>query len=309
MNQFPISLEGLISAYTEVNRQTLGWTVEAGKVMELVCRRTDDLTEGIYANVIIDGQQVLGLRGTLMNPGESEGRLDFDTHPSLLSNTYTAGQQIELDISGTLVSGMNLNGYVRLEPQPATAPTLGDLTTLDSVKTFLGITAEDFDTYLATLISRVSDRMQRWMERDIHGQTVTAEKLDSVGEYEIQTKLYPVQSVSRLTVYATDLDASDYEVNASTGIIRRLEGGTVVRWPWGLSVMEIDYISGFDSVPMDLQQACDQEVAVAFQESNQGVGRLKLQGTVLPEGGTAAYVPGSWLPATLSTMQRYRRLA
>lgn len=70
--------------------------------------------------------------------------------------------------------------------------------------------------------------------------------------YEIELSLsqYPVQSISSVTENGIALDASDYELDADAGLIRRLSGGAYT--PWRASEIIIEFEAGYSTIPADI---------------------------------------------------------
>ena len=304
---YPISLEGLISAYNGID-QRLGVVTIAGNIVGWHVRRTDILTSQCTQEFTVDDV----ITGPMNIPADASEA----NNAAPLSVAVTIGQTLGINVASG--AGMNLNGYLQLEiPDTGGStvlpiPQAGDLTTLASVKSFLGITGTTFDTYLQLLITGVSTRMQKWMDRTIGSTVVVGEKIDSAGGVNLLVNGWPLISVEEVRIAGAA--ESGVTFNASSGTIRRtLDDGAVVAWPWGFGVVEADYTYGYDAVPMDLQEACDWQVAWDFGLSGQDQKRLGLGGTVLPEGGTSAYIPntaqtGGWVVSTLDTMRRYQRL-
>jgi len=305
---FPISLEGLAAAYNGID-QNIGQVTGTGWVLVgWHIRRTDDTTSELSASFAID---------TVPSGPMHILAGDSDASDTGLTQALSNGEVLAFHMTSGV--GMNVNGYLQVEipdgggtPPPLPIPQAGDLTTLASVKSFLGITGTTFDTYLQLLITGVSTRMQKWMDRTIGSTVVVGEKIDSAGGVNLLVNGWPLISVEEVRIAGAA--ESGVTFNASSGTIRRtLDDGAVVAWPWGFGVVEADYTYGYDAVPMDLQEACDWQVAWDFGLSGQDQKRLGLGGTVLPEGGTSAYIPntaqtGGWVVSTLDTMRRYQRL-
>jgi non-ribosomal peptide synthetase component E (peptide arylation enzyme) len=96
------------------------------------------------------------------------------------------------------------------------------LATLSEIKNGLGVTGTDFDTQIATLINPVSALIEREAGRKFECATFTERHLG--GEPTIALLEYPVQSITSVTDKATGevLAATEYELEANTGLLRKL---------------------------------------------------------------------------------------
>jgi hypothetical protein len=75
----------------------------------------------------------------------------------------------------------------------------------------------------------------------------------------------PIVSVSSVTEAGTALTvADDIEIEAGSGLLRRLSSDEEVCWPCGKIV--VTYVAGWDTVPDDLKQAAMKLAAVIYSE-------------------------------------------
>ena len=102
------------------------------------------------------------------------------------------------------------------------------LATLSEIKNGLGITSTNFDAQIVALINPVSALIEREAGRKFDCATFTERHMG--GEPTIALREYPVLSITSVTDKATDeaLATTDYEVEKSTGLLRRLTLGS--RW-------------------------------------------------------------------------------
>ena len=116
----------------------------------------------------------------------------------------------------------------------ATAST--DLATLTNVKTYLGISGEDDDTLLGSLIDRVSQAIETQAGRIFGSTSITSERHDGNGSTRLRLKRYPVSTVDRLSigvqncmditnVSATSGASHAYVRVSSTALLLTLVGG------------------------------------------------------------------------------------
>ena len=102
------------------------------------------------------------------------------------------------------------------------------LATLGDIKAGLGITSIDYDAQIVALINPVSALIEREAGRKFECATFTERHMG--GEPTIALRQYPVQSITSVTDKATGevLATTDYEIETTTGLLRRLSLGS--RW-------------------------------------------------------------------------------
>lgn len=190
------------------------------------------------------------------------------------------------------------------------------LTTLGNVKLDGNISDADADrdTVLNSIIAGVSKRMQNWMNRNIVQATATDEKVDSIGDYKIQTIHYPIISVSPLTENGTALtEDTHFEMNEEDlerGQIVRISGETPIAWAKGRRVVKLTYVHGYAAVPDDLVRAATAQVLVDFNDTVQsGKARRGLTGKGVDPAAATTYVKTFWDDDTVPAMRPYRRMA
>ena len=159
------------------------------------------------------------------------------------------------------------------------------MTTLDKVKSYLGITSTDYDTILNELIDNYDKFIKHLIERSFNSTEYT-EYYDG-GKKELYIKEYPIDSSATLTVYYNshtqadpswnEIDSSNYVVYYDEGIIRHY--GT---FPVGKRNIKIIYTGGYSIVPDDLELLAKQLVAKAFEQRKaQGKTRESLGGAMI----------------------------
>ncbi len=304
---YPISLEGLIRAYEGFPQflfrsRPAGPSTAMAVTQEFHLRRTDDLTSAVDCELIVMPNIPTGLTfGIAAGQPSANGSW---------VNQLIANTNYGIQINSVSTSGMNLNGFIQVKYEiPSTTTPGPELTTLAAVKTFLKITDTTFDTYLQDLIYSVSERMLSWMDRTFESTVVTGEKPACAGLHEVSLRGYPVQSVEEVREYGSTLDTDGYELDAKAGVLGRVYGECEGHWPRARYAVEVDYTHGYVTVPRDIQDAATWQVAWTFGLSKQDAGRLGMAGTSR-ETGTSEYTTtrSDWVPGTLSTMHRYKRL-
>jgi hypothetical protein len=153
----------------------------------------------------------------------------------------------------------------------------GDLTTLDSVKMYLGITANSVDDKLSPIITAVSAWIKSYLNRDVLQATYT-ETLNGTGGRQIMTANYPVTAVIQVLVDGVDMTAQAVCDGRRTISLMPPTSGTV--WPssspWNAptnfrrDIMNVvlKYTAGFAAAPFDLEHVACRIVAWGYNESS-----------------------------------------
>jgi hypothetical protein len=154
--------------------------------------------------------------------------------------------------------------------------------------------------------------MQNWMDRPIVQSTATDEKIDSTGSSVVQTRHYPIISISALTeldaALAEDTGYEIEEQDKERGQIERISGGSPVGWVRGRRVVKVTYVHGFASVPDDLVQAATALVVVKYFETKQGKGWRGLASKGVDPNTSVSFDKELWLRETIPAMAPYRRV-
>jgi len=150
------------------------------------------------------------------------------------------------------------------------------LTTLGSVKTYLGISDSSRDTLLESLINSASALVEKYTGRYFVVRAAIAELHDGeAGCENIKLKYYPVTAVASVKVDGVTADASLYSVDKEAGLVR-MSGG----WSRGEQNVEVVYSAGMAAatadVPGDLQLACQMLVSLFFNRRDASVERQTL---------------------------------
>jgi hypothetical protein len=145
-------------------------------------------------------------------------------------------------------------------------PDPGDLTTLQSVKTYTGRTSGTADDKLSALITACSGWVKSYLNRDILQATYT-ETINGTGTRQILLGNYPVTSVTALLV--CDHDVTSYALSDGRRTISLAPGGGI--FDRDIANVSITYVAGFATVPADLEHVVCRLVAWGDAES----GRLQ----------------------------------
>jgi hypothetical protein len=136
------------------------------------------------------------------------------------------------------------------------------LLSLAEMKSALGITDTAFDSALTDLGVQLSEAIARECGVATDGVTPPTFRKEtlidtlrlSCAQPSLRLSRRFVVSVSNIVVAGVTLTTDDYEVDASAGILHRLDAnGAFKKWGSGLTV--ITYVAGFDTVPGPLKLA------------------------------------------------------
>lgn len=123
-----------------------------------------------------------------------------------------------------------------------------DLTTVASLKAWLGITATTADDQLQRLVTAVSVGVAGFLGRDLHSQERT-EAYDGTGSDLLLLRQAPATAVARVLVDGQELPASAYRMTPLSLV--RLGSW----WPVGWDNVQVTYTAGYTDVPPDVEQA------------------------------------------------------
>lgn len=186
-----------------------------------------------------------------------------------------------------------------------------DLTNLDDVKAWIGITTSSEDDVISAAITAIS---LYWLWRtgrdSLNSNVAYNERYDGSGTRRQFLRNVPVTVVSSVTVdgvaipetpdfisYGWALDRSGRSISLiggggwQDGDARRALAGRPPRFTQGVQNVQIQYTAGYSTVPPDVEDAVKKHVAVAYkrrqwidQESQQisGIGVVKYRGWEVP---------------------------
>jgi uncharacterized phiE125 gp8 family phage protein len=182
---------------------------------------------------------------------------------------------------------------------------MADLTSTDSVKTYLGIDAGETadDALLTRLVTAASDFITRATGR-VWVPTDFTETQSGSGGSVIFPNQYPVISVSSVTIDGAAIPARA-EVTGSgwvlDGDVIRLIGYTVTP---GVANVAIVYRAGLASVPTDVEQAVIELAAYRYKVKD----RMSIASKSLPAGEVVSFVGYSASTASVdAVIEHYRR--
>lgn len=142
-----------------------------------------------------------------------------------------------------------------------------NLTTLDSLKTYLGETSSVADAQLTQLISAYSDAVRQYTNRD---WTVGSYRRLFDGKNNLRQMLpqWPIRTVTEVWSDGEQIPARldrgqpGYFFDEMSVVL------SCYRFAYGLSNIEILWTAGYDTVPLPIQQATNEWAALRYRLSD-----------------------------------------
>lgn len=135
------------------------------------------------------------------------------------------------------------------------------LSTVASVKEYLGVSGTSEDALISRLIDQATDFIHSYCGR-IFPQASYDEYYDGDGTEGLLASQYPIQSVTLLSVGGLSRDPSSYVVYGQLGLIRLKNGA----FPRGKKNIRLQYTAGYLTIPRDIEQACVELVALKYYD-------------------------------------------
>jgi hypothetical protein len=187
-------------------------------------------------------------------------------------------------------------------------PNPGDLTTLDSVKTYLGIVANTTDATLSPIITGVSAWIKSYLNRDILSAAYT-ETLNGTGGRQIMTANYPVTAITQVLV--DNIDVTSYAVCdgrrtiSLTNSVSAMGGFSFGAPTFRRDIMNVvlKYTAGFAVIPFDLEHVACRIVAWGYKERDHIGVTGKSMGGESVTGYSTASIP-NWAKDSLSNWRK-----
>jgi hypothetical protein len=177
------------------------------------------------------------------------------------------------------------------------------LVTREEVKTYLGETTTNFDSFIDQQIllynSAISNYCNRVFEQADYTQTFYySDYRDRENAKQLETYHWPLNSVASVTEietvdgvdYPTVLEASDYRFGP-TGRLMKIKCGYIDLWFTNLkhnSRIEVTYNAGYTNIPQEIKHVCFQLIEQDYNKQKSGVAqnfgdnvqRLSIPGTI-----------------------------
>jgi hypothetical protein len=137
----------------------------------------------------------------------------------------------------------------------------------------------------------------------------TAERRHGNGWHELVLDHWPVIGTPVVRVDGSAIaEGVDFRVEPERGILEKIAGDDSAWSGWEGDV-EVDYVSGYATIPTDVRLAATKQVAHEFAQTTPGGGRLGVTATAGERGGQATYEPDGILPSVRAVLDRYREVA
>jgi len=141
----------------------------------------------------------------------------------------------------------------------------GDLTDLDAVKTWLGVTTATYDAQISGLITAVSAFVANYLGRQLLSASYV-ETCRGNGQASMVLRNFPITAVASVAFAGQTITAAADPVALTSGILFDDRTLTLVgcRFPVGLPVV-VSYTAGYATAPADVGQAAVELVGEAFR--------------------------------------------
>lgn len=175
-----------------------------------------------------------------------------------------------------------------------------DLTTVQNVQEFLDIKNTNDVSMLGRLITAVSVSFERYADRTFKTSSYI-HTFDGNGALRQVLREYPVTAVSSVLINGVSIPQAATVLNSGYRYDQRSVILTGYSFTQGFQNVVIAYTAGFTSIPLDLEQACIEQVAYLYRLRK----RLGESSTGLA-GATTTYITKSMLDTVKSVLDQYR---
>ena len=174
------------------------------------------------------------------------------------------------------------------------------------VKNFLNINASDniSDNLIHDLINRMSVVFENYCGRNICPSAAYVEYYDGQGSSYLFLKNTPILSVNYIYDDSAWLWGSNTLINSSE--YRIVNDNHIVykgRFSDASQNIKISYNAGYNTPPLDIKQACIEEVSRLFKRRNE----RDIQ-VLSKEDGSITYITDDFIPFTKSILDKYRNI-
>lgn len=142
------------------------------------------------------------------------------------------------------------------------------LDTLSNVKTRLGITTNDDDTFLTTQITLVSEVIETYCRRKFAEanwiQTFYCEDINS--PLELPLFYYPVSAVTDMVIDDVAFDVADLRVHKPTGTLKKVDFSRF----YGKEIV-VSYTAGYATIPAPILAVLDGIVGERYNKKKAGI--------------------------------------
>jgi hypothetical protein len=188
----------------------------------------------------------------------------------------------------------------------------GDLTTLDNLKEWLGLTGAQDDALLARMITAYSQYIKTFLAREVLSANYV-EVRDGKPTGIMSFANYPVTAVASVTINGQSIPASPDNATMQFGYGFDAEQIWLVGYgfsPWccygvGRSRrnVRLAYTAGFATVPADIEQALIETIGLRYREKD----RIGYQSKSLA-GETISFTMKDFSASAQTVLNSYRRV-
>jgi hypothetical protein len=150
--------------------------------------------------------------------------------------------------------------------------------TTAQIKAYLNIADTTYDAFLAQLILEATSIIESYCDQPIKSATVIRNN-----HYSNNYILLPYSLITSITTVRYRLtNADDYETLTATDyeLIDLAGGKYLYLYEFNIGYYEITFVTGYATIPYDIQNVCKEMVAEMYRESNVGKGTLGMSSVV-----------------------------
>jgi len=178
----------------------------------------------------------------------------------------------------------------------------------EDVKAWLGITDADEDALLDGLCTNYTSLMQKFMGRDIF-QNTYSEAYSGQDTKRIALRQFPVTAVSAMTINDQPVTAAPSTMGAGfrfDDLAVYIQSVWYGVFPRGVRNITVQYTAGFSPVPVDLKQACIEQVAYTYR-SRKRIGEKSQAMNAGPATQTVSFMTDDWLLSVKAVLEANAR--
>ena len=177
-----------------------------------------------------------------------------------------------------------------------------NLTTIENVKGYLGISVATDDALLDRLVTSASAYIQSWLNRTFFAQTYT-DTFDGMGFNSRMVSNYPILSVTNVIVDTQSIPLAPNALASGYVIAERRIMLRGYQFNSGVLNCSVTYTAGYASVPPEIGQACIEIVANRYREKD----RIGLTSKGLA-GETIAYSQKDFPDSVRTILNNYKKV-
>jgi len=180
---------------------------------------------------------------------------------------------------------------------------MSDLTTLANVKSWLNVQTTTDDVLFARLISAISAYVQSWLNRNLLSASYTDKMNGNDNAAVILFNNYPVTAVTSLTISGTAIPFSPDGIQSGYVFDSKCIFLIGYRSVKGLQNVVVNYTAGHTTVPLELEQAVIDTIALRYRERTRIGENSKSIG-----GETVSFSTKDFSPAVQTILNNYKRV-